>query len=329
MRRAGEKAMSAEETLYSAIAADPADAIAWSALADCFEEKGETDRAELVRLREWLRLAPRDDPQRGERESRMQGLLASGALPPVPTRSVPIGKDVTLELNLIPPGSFWMGRPRKEAPDHYTNETPEHHVSLTRGFYLGVHHVTTRQQAALVGRPWDRRARKKADLPVIGVSWEECQGWCEELVKKTGLPFRLASEAEWEYGCRAGTTTEHHSGNGREALDQVAWYSSGGGTAPRVRPSRRNTVQPVARKIPNAWGLYDMHGNAWEWCADGQRAYTDEAVTDPFGKRANNRVIRGGSFRSVSWRCWSACRWAYALTARYDDLGCRLAMDLE
>jgi uncharacterized protein (TIGR02996 family) len=315
--------MNAEQTILEAIAADPKDDTAWLALADCLEEEGQTDRAELVRLREWLRHAALDDPERPMRESRLQELLAAGVKPAVPMQRVEIAEGIAMHLALIPPGSFWMGGTDAEH-NRWTNEGPRHRVTLTRGFYLAIHHITIQQWHTVVE---PGQSSHRPDCPITSVNWNACMNFARALERRAGRRFRLPTEAEWEYACRAGTTTTYHSGSNEEALAHTAWY----------RGHSPDQPQPVGQKIPNAWGLYDMHGNAWEWCSDNMRTYTAEPVTDPVGglrgtktaEARGYRTIRGGSILSVFWRCRADCRFAYNRLSPHGDLGCRLAMDLD
>jgi uncharacterized protein (TIGR02996 family) len=280
--------MPAVDVLLDAIATDPSDDIAWTALADCLEEQDKPAEAELVRLREWLRHASWEHPERKPREARLQELLAAGVLPAVPRLSVPLTKRKSLTLALIPAGSFLMGSPEDE-PERSPGEGPRHRVTLTRPFWLGVHPVTQSQWTAL-GEGGNPSSFRGAPRPVERVSWDECQEYCRKLSEKTGRRFRLPTEAEWEYACRAGTTTTFHTGNGEEAMRLAGWCSTG-------LPDDPRQTHPVGLRLPNAWGLYDMHGNVREWCADGLRDYTEEPVVDPCGVEVSNRrVVRGGSW---------------------------------
>src|SRR5262249_4743041 len=140
---------STEETLLQAIAAHPADATAWLALADCLEEQGRLQQAELVRLREWLRFAARGDPLRRKRERQLLGLLAKGVLPVVPRRCIDLPGGATLDMVLIPPGTFWMGdEDDREAGD----DKPRHQVTLTRGFWMSATLITQRQWRSVNAR---------------------------------------------------------------------------------------------------------------------------------------------------------------------------------
>lgn len=216
-------------------------------------------------------------------------------------------KGITLNMVWIPAGTFTMGSPHTEA-DRYDDER-QHEVTLSRGFWLGQFEVTQEL--------WERVMRsniswyKGADRPAENVSWDDSQVFIEKLNRLVrGGGFRLPTEAEWEYACRAGTTGSHAG-----MLDAMAWYGGNAG----------GTTQPVGTKQPNAWGLYDMHGNVWEWCQDWFGEYPGE-VTDPSGPPSgSNRVYRGGCWFNRDRDCRSALRWAYHPSYRDYDLGFRLA----
>jgi uncharacterized protein (TIGR02996 family) len=304
--------MRAEETLLAAIRSDPSDPVAWIALADCLEEEGRLADAELVRIREWLRHAPpRNSRERRQREARMQGLLAAGARPIGPRRRVSITGGVDLEMSLIPPGAFWMGSPAGEA-ERFSDEGPRHRVTLTKGFWLGVHPVTQRQwRAVMGGNPSDFPGDEH---PVEKVSWGACQEFCRKLEALTNEAFRLPTEAQWEYACRAGATTVYSTGDHAADLDRAAWYGKTSGGRPR----------PVGQKEPNAWGLYDMHGNVLEWCQDGDREYGRAAVVDPVYRQGNRLVVRGGGFRSTTRGCRCAFRYQRDASTEEAIIGCRV-----
>ena len=148
---------------------------------------------------------------------------------------------------------------------------------------------------------------KGADLPVESISWDDCQAFC----RKAGRGMRLPTEAEWEYACRAGTP-----GAGAGDLTRMAWHSDNSG----------NTTHPVGQKQANAWGLYDMHGNVWEWCSDWYGSYPTGAVTDPHGASSgSSRVSRGGGWRSGAGFYRSALRDYGDPSFRHDGLGFRVA----
>ncbi|MFO0845585.1 MAG: formylglycine-generating enzyme family protein [Gemmataceae bacterium] len=308
--------MAALDTLLAAIAADPADDFAWLALADCLEEQGRDREAELTRLREWLRGATPRARGRRERERRLQELLAEGVIPVVPQLDVEVADGVAMSFCLIPPGWFLMGSPRE--PNRYGNEGPRHVVRLTRGFWLGRTPVTVRQWHALAG---GSNYRRRSQNPATGLSWDQLRDACRGLRRRTGRPFRLPTEAEWEYACRAGTRTPFHSGSTEDDAHRAGWHKVG-----TAQPRRH-----VGTKEPNAWGLYDLHGGVWEWCLDGRRVYGSGEVTDPAHELHERtvRVLRGGSFDNRFHDARAACRgWAnHDESARH--WGARLAISRE
>jgi formylglycine-generating enzyme required for sulfatase activity len=154
------------------------------------------------------------------------------------------------------------------------------------------------------------------DHPVVYVSWNDANAFCAWLARETGATVRLPREAEWEYSCRAGSMTKYYFGDNDTDLGDYAWYS--GNNTP-------SGTKPGGQKKPNAFGLYDMHGLAWEWCADGMRTYTDKTETDPEGPSAGaSRVYRGGSFSDVPRCCRAALRNVRAPSFRFDYVGFRV-----
>ena len=222
-----------------------------------------------------------------------------------------LGKDVKLEMILIPAGKFVMGSPASEK-GHRVNET-QHEVTLTKPFYMGKYEVTQEQWDAVMVN--NRSFYRGPKLPVTSVSWENCQEFIKKLNAKTSGGYRLPTEAEWEYSCRAGTTTAYS--NGDKITPKDANY----------RDSKIGEPVAVGSYKPNAFGLYDMHGNVWEWCEDWKVDYPKEAVIDPKGPEAGkNRVLRGGSFTGVGMHSRSA-NWFDNLPSTWniDYLGFRLA----
>jgi formylglycine-generating enzyme required for sulfatase activity len=226
------------------------------------------------------------------------------------------GDIVTNSLGMkfawIPPGTFKMGSPVGE-PGRNDDEV-QHDVILTKGFYLGVYEVTQAQWRAVMGD--NPSAFKGDDYPVECVSWADCQKFCEKLSLRDGRRYRLPTEAEWEYACRAGTTGEYSSGNGENALRKVGWYAG----------NSNDRTNPVGGLAPNAWGLYDMHGNVWEWCADWYAPYPVGIVRDYQGPMFGGfRVLRGGSWGHIPGYCRAADRGnRYAPSARLHYYGCRV-----
>jgi formylglycine-generating enzyme required for sulfatase activity len=245
------------------------------------------------------------------------GLLLGGAAAGGPERQVT--NSVGMRLVWVEPGEFVMGSPDSDS-DAAPGEKPQHRVRLTRGFYLGAHEVTVGQFRSFVratghttaaeregGYGWDREQKKfvqdrkyawdnlvleRADLaqserhPVVNVAWEDAAAFCAWLTRKEGKRYRLPSEAEWEYGCRAGTATRYHVGEGLEPT-QANYGRNLGSPA------------PVGSYPPNGFGLFDMHGNVWEFCSDWHDPgyYRVSPVADPPGPgSAEYRARRGGDW---------------------------------
>lgn len=210
-----------------------------------------------------------------------------------------ITNSIGMKLKLIPAGEFLMGAPKSDG-DANDSEKPQHKVRITKSFYLGVTEVTQAEYEKVMGKNPSTFSKegKRADRvsgedtsrhPVERVRWQDAVEFCKRLSAKEGATYRLPTEAEWEYACRAGTTTRFCFGNDEESLGNYAWF----------RENSKRKTHPVGQKKPNAWGLYDMHGNVFEWCQDCfDVSYGSErAVTDP--KRLAGgfgRLLRGGSF---------------------------------
>ncbi len=251
-------------------------------------------------------------------------------LPPAPTatpapphaqfKTVDLGGNVKLDLAWIPAGSFVMGSPAAEG-GRDEDET-QHEVTLTKGFWIGQYEVTQAQWQQVMGSN-PSSAKKGGDFPVESVSWVMAADFIAKLnalqaARKDAARFRLPTEAEWEYACRAGTTTALYTGEGSSALNMAGWYIE----------NSSNALQRTALKKPNAWALYDMPGNAWEWCADFYEAYPAGPVTDPAGPAAGQfHVSRGGSWRQDSVECRAASRSKFKPEFRWNDAGLRLVLD--
>ena len=237
--------------------------------------------------------------------------------------TVELGGGVKLELVWCPAGSFWMGSPESEA-ERFDNET-RHRVTLTKGFWLGRYEVTQGQWMAVMGSN-PSNFKGVDSLPVEYVSWKDCQEFCRKLSVKMprGGAFRLPTEAEWEYACRAGTETAFHYGNRLDATmaNFDGDYPYGGAAK---REYREETV-PVGSFHPNGWGLYDMHGNVWEWCSDWYGAYPSGDAVDPPGVASgSSRVLRGGGWCDNARYCRSAVRGNNTSSFRNDVIGFRVA----
>jgi formylglycine-generating enzyme required for sulfatase activity len=230
---------------------------------------------------------------------------------------------VTQRLRWIPPGRFLMGSPESE-PERDSDEGPQHSVTISRGFWLfDTACPQALWQAVMGGNP---SRFKSPDQPVENVSWDDAQRFVESINKqKPGLALRLPTEAQWEYACRAGTETPFSFGT--DITPEQVNYDGNYPYASGVKGQYRQKTEPLASLPANAWGLFEMHGNVWEWCQDGKRTYTAAAETDPEGSSdpGGLRVVRGGSWLNLA----RGARAAYRDQARPDyrdgSLGFRCA----
>lgn len=233
-----------------------------------------------------------------------------------------LASGVTLTLVAIPGGAFMMGSPSRQG---YEDEHPQHRVTVTP-FFLARDLVTQAQWQAVMGSAPRCRCVGTA-RPVDTVSWDAAQHFCQRLARLTGRPYRLPSEAEWEYACRAGSTTAFNTG---PTLSTTEANYNGNFTYGHGTPGLyRHITTEVATFPPNAFGVCDMHGNLWEWCADTWHATYDGAPSDgrawDTGEKAAYRVARGGSWHDTPDVCRSAAR-LRALAAEGDDIfGFRVA----
>ena len=228
-----------------------------------------------------------------------------------------LGPGVSLELVLIPAGEFLMGSPAADEAA-FMAEQPQHRVRITRPFYLGKYKVTLQQWKAVMG---DKPSRYNSPKdPVDMVSFDRCLEFITKLNSKVAADmgrFALPTEAQWEYACRAGSTTRYCFGDDLAKLGEYAWYD---------KNSDFHTSIPVGQKKPNAWGLYDMHGRVGEWCADLYGPYTASPVDDPTGPSLGwGRVQRGGSIWHHSRYFRSAQRASVERTEYGSDNGLRVA----
>ena len=240
--------------------------------------------------------------------------------------TVTLPGNVMLEMVKIRASTFMMGSPEGEL-GRYSDET-QHRVTLTKDYWLGKFEVTQAQYEALMGK--NPSSCKGSNRPVEWVSWEDAKEFCNKLNEKyagklpAGYKFDLPTEAQWEYACRAGTTTALNNGTNLTSetgscsnLNEVGWYGSNYGYGEH---------KAVGQKRPNSWGLYDMHGNVWEWCRDWYGSYGGEA-TDPVGPSSGSgRVDRGGSWSFYAKFCRSARRDRSEPGLRSSHLGFRLAL---
>jgi len=235
------------------------------------------------------------------------------------TLTLDLGKGVTMKLVLIPSGKFIMGSPDSEK-DRRADEGPQHEVTISKPFYMGVFEVTQEQYEQIIGKnPSKFRGAKN---PVEQVSWNGAVAFCQALSRKTGKTVRLPTEAQWEYACRAGTKTKFGFGDKDEELGEYAWWGYDKGNSGKQ-------THPVGQKKPNAWGLYDMHGNLWEWCSDYYSdSYANAKNEDPQGPASGSgRVLRSGWWLDNPNSCRSANRSNKAPGTQYDIIGFRVVVD--
>ena len=236
-------------------------------------------------------------------------LVAGWSAPVFSQQLKAITNSIGMKLVLILPGEFIMGSPIE----------PQREVTISQWYYLAAHEVTQEQYEKVMGN--NPSIFKGAKNPVEMVSWEDAVAFCKKLSempeeKVAGRAYRLPTEAEWEFACRATSSTSFCSGDTAESLSEFAWFGDG-----------RGKTHPVGEKKANRWGLYDMHGNVFEWCQDWGADYLTGMTTDPQGPSAGSlRVYRGGSWASDADSCRSQYR-NWSLPSNRDDrYGFRLAL---
>ncbi len=234
--------------------------------------------------------------------------------------------SVNYKMIHVPPRTFLMGSPSTEK-GRYDDEE-QHPVTLTNGFYIGVTEVTQGQWKKIMGNNPSHFKECGDNCPVEQVTWIMCQEFIMTLNRKEKTRrYRLPTEAEWEYACRAGSSLAFANGDitkikcGHDPnLDKIGWYCGNTG----------GKTQEIAKKIPNPWGLYDMHGNAWEWCQDRYGRYRPGHTVDPEGPDSGaSRIFRGGGWGLSSRTCRSAFRDKYDPTLKCRFLGFRLVREEE
>lgn len=288
-----------------------------------------------------LAVAPFDEKQAKQHQQRWAEYLGK------PREVI---NSIGMKLILVPPGEFEMGSTPEEVAwaiqaatqrndkwplDRIPSESPRHRVRISRAFYLGVFEVTQAEYQQVMGsNPSSISAKGKEARKVVGtdtsrhpvemVSWKDAGQFCRML---SAMPkerdslwlYRLPTEAEWEYACRAGTTTRWYFGDDEAGLGDTAWF----------KPNAEMKTHPGGQKKANSWGLHDMHGNVWEWCMDwyGGDFYRQSRPVDPVGPPGGSgRVYRGGGWSGSARYCRSANRLNYGLGVRYSDLGLRVLL---
>jgi formylglycine-generating enzyme len=237
--------------------------------------------------------------------------------------------SIGMKLNLIPAGTFLMGSPEDETgrEDDWEHQ---HQVTISKAFYMQTTEVTQGQWKAVMGtEPWKGKpyVKEGPNNAASYVSWDDAVAYCKKLSEKEGKTYRLPTEAEWEYACRAGTETRWSFGDDEKALGDYAWYRES------AWDIDERYAHQVELKKPNAFGLYDMHGNVYEWCHDycEEDYYKQSPEKDPTGPaRGAFRVVRGGSwFGDVARLTRSARRLRLGAGVRYNSYGFRVVRELE
>jgi len=287
----------------------------------------------------------------GSSETNRAGIPSKSQSNPSEVRDVPkITNSIGMKLVLIPKGTFMMGSPTTE--EGRVQEETQHQVTISKDYYLGVTEVTQGQYEKVMGtNPSYFQGNKiegsSSNHPVDRVSWEDAVEFCKKLSelpeeKASGRVYRLPTEAEWEYACRAGSKTAYSFGDNRRDLGNYAWFANNSGskeldsaTILKDNPQRYMdtlvsagcATHAVGEKKANAWGLFDMHGNVLEWCSDWYGGYSKGAVRDPVGPiEGSRRVDRGGSWLLEATRCRLAIRFRRLPSVREYDLGFRVSL---
>jgi len=259
---------------------------------------------------------------------------------------VELGNGVLLEMVAIPGGTFWMGSADDEGGD---DEHPRHQVTVAP-FWMGKFVVTQAQYETVMGK--NPSHFQGGDRPVEQVSWHDAKEFCDRLSQRTGKTIRLPSEAEWEYVCRAGSTGAYCFGDDRKQLKNYAWFGDNSGDLAidslQIWQTDQNNywarilanncrTHPVGEKTPNAWGLYDLHGNVWEWCLDewhedysskpdSLKRNGNEAWGDINENDNRYHLLRGGSWSHDAFNCRSAYRGRNLAFNRNYDIGFRVVV---
>ncbi len=234
----------------------------------------------------------------------------------------------------IPRGSFLMGS------NDYTDESPEHLVNINYDFSISAHQITVKEYLEFaistksnypewltdtsnikkISMNHYKNTNLNDDAPIVGISWENAKEYCSWRSKKEGKYYRLPTEAEWEYACKAGSNTRYNFGDDESELDKYAWYNK----------NANQGAHSVGTKMPNAWNIYDMHGNIWEWCEDIWNSNYELAPRDGSANKvgdANIRVLRGGSWTDSSRYVRSSNRNGYDVDGCDNDLGFRIVLE--
>ena len=251
----------------------------------------------------------------GSLVSGLTGEVLEGTQPESKNRLVQVG-DVQFEMVYVEGGTFRMGATEEQGDDADGDENPVHRVTLSE-YLIGKHEVTQALWEEVMGSNPSHN-KQGGDYPVERVSWNDCQEFIEKLNDRTGMKFRLPTEAEWEYAARGGNRSKGYKYAGSNNLNEAGWYDGNSG----------NHTHPVGEKKPNELGLYDMSGNVYEWCQDWYGDYSSEAQTNPTGLQSGrNRVLRGGDW-FIARYCRVSYRFFYDPGNGSGSYGLRLVLSL-
>lgn len=309
--------MNTLDSLLAGIVSDPREETRWLVLADFSEESDQPDRAELLRLHRKLLATccePDAHPDRAAWQARVVELLVAGVKPCVPQETLTLPGGVPMTFSFIPPGAFLMGTASGEKASG--SEKPRHRVDIGTGFFLGTHPVTQAQWSAEMST--NPSHFSGPNRPVEQVTWHECRIFCGRLTAATGRRLELPTEAEWEYACRAGTTTEYVFGD--TLSPDLAHYN------PLSKGRRPTETADVGSFPPNPWGLFDVHGNVFEWCETRFTFYPRRPCEPPGLIHDGLRVMRGGSWAHSFDGCRSANRARAQPNARSYTTGFRVCL---
>ncbi len=241
-------------------------------------------------------------------------------------KTIDLGSDVNMVFIYIPAGEFEMGSPATEL--ERDSDEGQHHIKLTKAFYIGKFEVTQLQYRVIMNENNSKFGGDK--LPIENINWYEAGRFLKKLSDKTGLKFRLPTEAQWEYACRAGTTTAFNTGTTIDS--DFANYNAKDAYADGIIGKYLGRTTDVGSYKPNAFGLYDMHGNVWEWCSDiyEKDYYKITPLIDPKGpQEGSSHVIRGGAWNEKAYKCRSADRDSHWPKTDRSNIGFRAVLDIE
>jgi formylglycine-generating enzyme required for sulfatase activity len=308
-----------------ALAEDPGDLLGWLALADHLEETGRAEQAQATRA---FRSALAGVDVEAN-TARLDGLMRAGHHP----HNILLTNSLGMTLALVPAGTFLMGSPESEE-GRGENEV-QHEVEISRPFYLGIHPVTQAQYRKVIGKNpshFNKRKGGGPGHPVEEVSWEDAVAFCEKLSaleeeKACGRGYALPSESEWEYSCREGGLKGGPFHFGDALTSDLANFDGNYPYGTSTRGPYLMRTSAVGSYPPNALGLFDLHGNVWEWCQDWYGEYPAGIAQDPTGPTTGtSRVLRGGCWYAYGQNCRAADRLRYGPGNRYVYIGFRVVL---